>query len=392
MSVVRKRILHITPTLGDGGAERTLTNLCLHSDKYEHYVMYFKRFDTNNDIKYETLLIERGIILVPIKIYKTFDVVKKLFWIRSKVKNYQPNLVQSWQYYGNFLSIALAGLDIPIVWNLRRSDTTLQTLNRKLWIINKICAFLSFYLPTQILACGQTVKTAHEAIGYDNRKMKIIHNGLSRVDCKYNESKRIAFRRFHNLKDETIIIAMLGRFDVAKNYDYALDVLQKLIEYYPNICLFLAGKDMNSQNTSLISEIIRLGLRSNIKLLGSITEIDKYFSGADIYLSTSITEGFSNSLIESMSCSLQCFVTDVGSNAEVLGSNDFIIPLNDANMAAKMIAEHLSKAKDTTKVARPYRNNRLSDWVAKHYTIDHMVKTYEQLWQANLKGQKNDRI
>ena len=65
-----------------------------------------------------------------------------------------------------------------------------------------------------------------------------------------------------------------------------------------------------------IKELTRLideyELKDNIILLGRREDIPDLLSAADIYVSSSLGESFSNSIGEAMACELPCIVTDVG--------------------------------------------------------------------------------
>ena len=380
MKLKNKSILHITPTLGDGGAERTLVNLCCSSVNCKHNILFMKFDDLERHSKYEQILLNQGVNLIPIRIDGIWKSLKSLFSIRSKIKSCNPDLIQGWQYYGNFLTLFSLGMHIPIFWNIRRSDTSLKTLNRKLWIINKVCAVLSYFIPTRIVCCGESAKKNHVLVGYDPSKLIVINNGLPVDRFRFCNEKRQIFRTAHNLSDEVVAIAMLGRYDRAKNYFYSLDILKEIVRENQNIVLFIAGKGMNRDNRIFMKKIYEENLHNYIVLLDQIAEIDLFFSGTDIYLSTSITEGFSNSLIEAMSSSLQCYVTDVGANLEVLTKKEYIIPLDNSIQAAKILLDQIAMKNFGVKANPPFRNYCLARIVDERYNSEIMSENYERTW------------
>jgi len=67
--------------------------------------------------------------------------------------------------------------------------------------------------------------------------------------------------------------------------------------------------------------------------------VDPYYDQADIFLSTSIFEGLSNSVMEAMESSLPVVATTVGDNDKLVmeGRSGFLAPVKDA----KAISEKL---------------------------------------------------
>ena len=72
--------------------------------------------------------------------------------------------------------------------------------------------------------------------------------------------------------------------------------------------------------------------------LGKIENPEKYLSGWDIYCSTSLYgEGFSNSIIEAMSCSLPVVATKVGEAEHQVGIPELVIEPGNAGILEKTL-------------------------------------------------------
>ena len=70
-----------------------------------------------------------------------------------------------------------------------------------------------------------------------------------------------------------------------------------------------------------------LGVSNNTKFIGWVprSELPKYLSSADVYVSSSLSDGTSNSLLEAMACGLAPIVTDIPANQTWIddGKNGF---------------------------------------------------------------------
>src|SRR5262245_448138 len=158
---MRPKVLHVVPSLGQGGAERVLANL-LSSQRLsvDHHILSlladepFFRFDA----PVETLGLTRK--------SPSARAPGKLHQLRRHVNRIAPDVVHGWLYHGNAFSIGAAGLGIPILWSIH--NTTLSTANSKraTRLLDRACAAVSNYIPTRILYCSETARLVHERNGY----------------------------------------------------------------------------------------------------------------------------------------------------------------------------------------------------------------------------------
>lgn len=97
---------------------------------------------------------------------------------------------------------------------------------------------------------------------------------------------------------------------------------------------------------------------------------------ADVYLNTSIREGTSNSLMESMRAGLPVVATDVGDNARLIteGFNGFIAPPRDVESLSKK----LSKLIADQKLRRQF-GIRSRERIEKCYSVYNIVSEYKKL-------------
>ena len=87
-----------------------------------------------------------------------------------------------------------------------------------------------------------------------------------------------------------------------------------------------------------------MGLESTCKIFINPDNIPELLDAADIYLSTSLIEGTSNSIMEAMNASLPIVATNVGDNPYLVeeGRNGFLLAPGDVTgLAHKM--EELTK-------------------------------------------------
>jgi glycosyltransferase involved in cell wall biosynthesis len=95
-----------------------------------------------------------------------------------------------------------------------------------------------------------------------------------------------------------------------------------------------------SERTRLESLVVELGIASQVKFWGQQLDVTPFFSAADAFIMSSLSEGLPVSLLQAFSLGIPAIVTDVGGMAEVvrLARAGIIVPSANADgMAAAML-------------------------------------------------------
>lgn len=376
------KIIHIITGLNDGGAEGVLYRLCSHDKANEHVVISLLGYG-----KYGPLLRAKGFKVYALGMgsgYLYFFVFLKLIQLLLKEK---PDVIQTWMYHADlFGSIAARVIGIKaIVWGIRHSILESGKSKKLTILIAKLLAKLSSWLPTRIAVCAKSARDAHTALGYDHTKMRIIPNGY---DLKYfkpmpNESK--VFRAEWGIESNTVLIGTVGRYDPQKDFRNLLQAVRIL--YSKNISLHcvLVGTNLNSQNQKLVAQIRDLGIEKVVSLLDQRVDIPAIMSTIDIYVLSSSSEAFPNTVAEAMACETPCVVTDVGDAAYIVGNTGWIVPPLDSEALAEaiLLAFYKKKQPQWQKLCSTARNR-----IEKQFNIVQMVDNYRKLWHETLTSSK----
>ena len=74
-------------------------------------------------------------------------------------------------------------------------------------------------------------------------------------------------------------------------------------------------------------------------MIGHIDDIYSFYNNIDLFVLPSISEGFSNVLLESMAQGIDCIATNVGDNLKIVGPNNFIVPSRNPLEIKKAISK-----------------------------------------------------
>ena len=314
------RILHIISNLGKGGAELALSRLIcsLSTDDYQHQVSSLTGRGAVAD-----LIESQGVEVLGI-------------WGLFRKKNTSPDLLCGWMYHGNLAALLISflpGRPSTVIWNIRQCIHN-RSMDRPLTrVLIWLGARLSRLKRVQrIIYNSEASRTQHQQIGYCAGKSDLMRNGFD--DKRFSPENpppedfaRIPgfytigiVARYHPVKGHALFIEAASRF-------------QQLWQGNKRVRFLMVGRGLDSSNPDLLQLIEKHQLRNAI-LLGERNDIENILPQIDIVTSTSISEGFSNTIAESMLCGVPCVVTDVGDSAYIVGNSGLIVQSGDASAIA----------------------------------------------------------
>ena len=247
-------------------------------------------------------------------------------WLRQD----RPHVVQTWMYHADLmggLAARLAG-GIPTIWGVHQSDLSWAG-NRILTLLTvKSCAYLSRWLPKQIICCSEASRRTHGAVGYAIDKLITIPNGYDVDTFKPDLLTSTMVRQELDIPEDVTIIGMVARFHPQKDHINFLKAARILLGKRRDICFLLCGQNITWDNKRL-TVWIAPNEYSHFRLIGQRDDIHRITASFDIATLSSFGEAFPNVISEAMSCAVPCVVTDVGDAALIVGQTGVAVPPRD---------------------------------------------------------------
>ena len=110
---------------------------------------------------------------------KIFDFIKKITKLRKYIKKINPDIIQSWMYHSNFLTMFIPKkYHNKIFWNIRHSELNLKISKKMTILLSIICGLFSRFVPKKIIYCSEKSIKFHENNQfYSKKKTRLIDNG-----------------------------------------------------------------------------------------------------------------------------------------------------------------------------------------------------------------------
>jgi glycosyltransferase involved in cell wall biosynthesis len=298
------------------------------------------------------------------------------------LRKQKPDIVQTWMYHADLFggfAAKFTGMG-KIFWNIRNTEIPQATFSLTRLIIIA-CSFFSYFVPNRIICCGNAAKAAHIALGYCRRKMVVIPNGYKVNSIQYDPALKISFLNVNNIKKNSIIIGIIGRYDYLKGYDIFVAAAAHLTKNSSKDIVFLCvGRGVDWGNSLLVSHIKKLNMDKNFILVGEVENVNFYYSVMDIFCLSSRAEGFPNTLAEAMLSSLPCVVTDVGDAADIVGNHGVVVAANNY----KHLSCGLKYFVDMEPEIRKSIGSKARKRIIENYNIEKAVESYNHAYSGSI--------
>jgi glycosyltransferase involved in cell wall biosynthesis len=364
------RVLHIVPTLGQGGAERVLSNLVTGTTgRAGHEVITILNRPAFFDLP--------GVAVTSLAVTSPANLWRVPAALRAHIRAARPDVIQSWLYYGNLFSVAALGLNVPVLWSIH--NTTLSRTGSK-WgtrAAARLGAPLSRHLPTRIHYCSESARILHETAGYDPTRSVVIENGIAMDNFRFAPERRVAIRQALGIGADVTLFGVLGRFDPQKNHALVLDALMRLPTQRP-WRLLLAGNGCGPDNGELTALIDSHGATDRVQCLGERRDVRDLLSAMDVLvIGSSFGEALPMVAIEATASGLPVVATRVGDVAPFVVDPAHLVPPDDAAAMALALRDAASFAQSHD---RTRRDDDPRQPALARFTVEHMVERFLALY------------
>jgi len=149
------------------------------------------------------------------------------------------------------------------------------------------------------------------------------------------------------------ITLMVSRLEKEKDIKRVIKAFSKIIENHPKAGLVIVGE--GSERKSLESSVKRLNLGKNVVFEGWHEDVASYYKSADLFINSSLYEGYGRTLVEALAAGTPVLSTDVGVAAET-GVDMFT---SNEELKEKLYSYISGGGENQTLIGYPYKNEEM---------------------------------
>lgn len=362
----------VVPNLGGGGAERTMLNICTHLDRGSFepvLVMGEKKGPYCSQIPQDVLAISMDEAHMRRCISKLVSIIRFV----------KPNIVFSTLTHMNVVSIAAHSM----------SKSTSRVVVREASVYNEASTQMSksrrnlldimvktYYRKADavvFLSEGATDDFAKTFSSIDDSKYRVVHNPVDIRRISKMKQEPIEAQWWPSNK-RTIIAA--GRLNTVKGYNYLLEAMKIVLQSLPDTRLVVMGSGEEEENLRAYSR--QLGINESVAFVGFQENPFKYIAKSDVFVLSSLWEGFANVVVEAMACGVPVIATDCPYGPREIIQDEvtgILVPTRDSQSLALSIIGVLEAPQLAHKLVA---NGRVR---ANDFDVATIVREYEMLFR-----------
>jgi len=380
----RIHLLKFLPVFAEGGTEGQVMNLVdrLDLSKFDVRFACFNRTG-----RFLPFLEARAIPVTPYTIKRFYDLraLRQQARLSSDIRRQRVDIVHSYNFYGNVFAVPAARLarTPAVVASIRSMGEMYTPLQRR--VHRHVCR-----LADCILTNADAIRQSLIAEGYDAAKIKVIRNGIDVRSFRGTADGGPRFRSAFALPADAPIVAVLARLGAIKGIEYFLQAAVLVARRFADARFVIVGGGTfvkNGRDETLDYrrrlEVMaqRLGLDGRVVFTGARSDIADVLSQVAVSVLPSLSEGVSNTVLESMAAGVPVVATRVGGIPEAVedGTSGLLVPARDPVALAHAIGLVLEDRDLARRLGRAGHER-----VARHFDLDSVVRQTETLYATLL--------
>lgn len=366
------RVLVIINTIDAGGAEGFVMKVfrCLNKEKF---VFDFLINVPNSNFYREEIYSLGGNIYYGYP--KSKNPIKSFNCIKKTVEK---------RKYKTVFCVAVHPLGFLDLWASKLGGADIRVMrsanSNTAGVISRILAILTRPLVRKFATAMVTPSSEAGVFMYGkkallNNQVSIVPNGIDPGIFLFNEESRMEIRKEFSIRNDTIVVGHIGRFNTQKNHDYLIEVFSQYKSLNSNAVLLLVGR--GELEDDVRQKAMSSGINEDVIFAGVRNDVPKLLMGMDILVMPSLYEGMPNVVIEAQAAGLKCLISDrITKEAKItdlVTYKDISVPPAEWALEIESILARKVKERDIYN----------SDVVSQGYAIDNSARLLEDMFEGS---------
>lgn len=365
------RILYIVSTLEQTGPTSQLLNIIRNlGDDYTPLVVTLSSEPMNSRLENFR---GSGIKVIQLNMSR----LKGLFMLKNRitslVEEFKPDIVHSQGVRGDSLSTHFAK-DIPVVCTVRNYPQIDYAMTYGV-VLGKIMSRVHmFKLSKASFVVGVSGSVSENLHGFGLSNVQTIFNGVeTKRYIQILDNKKNKLKEKIGLHDDSFVFISSGSLCERKNPTVIINAFIEAFDKYSNVELVFIG------DGSLLHECKQLAVTdTRINFFGNVENVEDFLQASDMFVSSSIAEGFPNSVLEAMACGLPVILSDIDPHKEF-----FTISRDIGDMFAVQDVKELSKLFEQVKYLNLEKSrSAVQEVIRTKLSAKAMSSQYQELYKA----------
>jgi len=357
--------MHVVRALQTGGVENVVRRLVSGLDPTRFQQTVCTLIPTSDACPVGTICLnraaDRAAFLVP--------------QLRRIFAQQQPDIVHSrnWAAIEAIPAAKIAGVPVVIHSEHGRDIETMNRQPRRRRMLRR----LSHRWTDRMFCVSQELRDYYcREIWLPAGAMDVIPNGVDAEEYRPNLQARMDVRVKLLARPETLVLGTVSRLDPVKDHITLLEAASKGLQAGLDLQVVIIG---DGSHRGVIEAFLaaRPLLRQKTLLTGEVHNVAQWLNGLDVFVLPSLSEGFSNTLLEAMAAGVPPVATKIGGNTEIIehGRSGLLVTPRDVEGIVNCFV-HLARAQEW----RLELGRNARERIVRHFSLERMLQRYDRMY------------
>jgi len=303
-----KKIIYIVSTLKRSGPTNQLYNIIKYLDKNEfepHLITLSPEPKDSRWNDYETL----GVNLYSLGLSRLQGFFSAKTKLKSLIFQINPDIIHTQGIRADVLSLKFIKSHIVIC--TARNYPYHDYPSKFGFIRGILMAYkhIAVLKKIKVVSCSRSIQDQLFQRGINSL---VVQNGVDILNYKpLDNYEKLDFRRKVGIPEDSFIFITVGSLILRKD-------VQTIINAFNN------ANHVNKVHLLILGDGYQLDLLKNIvnndfvNFIGNVNNVAEYLQASDVFISSSLSEGLPNTVLEAMACGLPCLLSDISSHNEIV--------------------------------------------------------------------------
>jgi len=365
------KVLIMLTSFQIGGTERQVVNVALGLDR-NRFDLHIASIHTYGALLKEIESLDVPHASFPIRSLYRFGTFLQALRLARYIRKHRIQVVHTYGLYTNLFAVPaakLAGASVIIASVRDRGDILTRSQR---WFQRQVCR-----LADCVLVNAEAIRETLVRQGYRVENLAVIRNGI--VPSKFRSTPGASpIRQELGLPADAPVVLVLSRLNPMKGVEYFLDAAAIVARALPQVRFLIVGDGLNKFD--LEERAASLGIADRVVFTGFRTDVPQLLAEASLSVLPSLSEGLSNTLLESMAAGVPVIATQVGGNPEIIedGVSGLLVPPRDAAALAAAMNKLLSNPVLASAV-REAGQRRIAEYFSMQASIQQVEQLYSRM-------------
>ncbi|WP_114238535.1 GT4 family glycosyltransferase PelF [Dyella sp. C9] len=363
-------ITHVVENLNRGGLERMVLELVKIQHRQGHHCQVVCLFEPG------TLAHELDALGIPVSgCHKRQGLdLRALAQARRMISRHDTEVLHTHNAVAHYQAvIASCGLGVRRIVNTRHGMGMNARTVRREWLYRRALSRTD----AVVTVCEAARRDAVARGIVPSMKAEVVPNGIQvEMFAPASPDMRVRLLDALQLPAHSTLIGNVGRFNWAKDQLGLIRAFGHIHALRPEASLVLIGD--GELRAELEQAVREEGLQRRVHFLGDRNDVHELLRGLDLFVLSSVSEGYSMALLEACAAALPIVATDVGGNREIVhdGYTGRLVPAGNPRALADAMLAFLQAPQKANACGLAAR-----EWVERYGSLEMMAGRYARLYQ-----------